>query len=1202
MGVKQRSTYYTPEKVEAVRRNVERYDWARPYREKAVRQADVYVELGWEWLWNVPAPQSIPRSYAVNQKLGCPVCGAAHHAYGRWPWLADPLRRPWKLMCPSCESVFPSNDFASYYESGKDEQGIFRPELADPRYLRNELYPDRGADWGVDGGFGWKDEQGEYWTFIAFYSHWKLWCPMIDAGGNKFPATDAPWQHGGIVAAGLVQLRDAYLYTGELKYAKAGVVLLDRVADLYPDMDCGVFRWEEGILNSHGLTGQGKIVGCIWETGLVRSFVSAYDAFYPALEQQEAMADVASFLSDKATRFRLSNGKRTLADIGTNIEDGIIRQVLPGVKSAQISGNNGMHQSALTLAAIVLDEPGTTEAMLDFVLQEGRRLRPEEGGWAITGGNILHSLVADVDRDGFGDESAPSYNNIWVDTFKMVADILQGYDRYPGADLYRNPKFRQMLRAHAGLLMLDRYMPQIGDSDSAGNPNVLYRVEMAVDTFERTGEPLFAQLAVLANGGTTDGLRGGLFSTDPDQVLKDIKQVMADHGPFRQESVHLGGYGFAALRDGDGDRQRAAWLYQGRNMGHGHRDTLNLGLYGFGLDLAPELGYPEKCDDVHQKRHHWDLSTVSHNTVTVDRCKQSDSVVGSTRLFVGGGDVQAVEAEAPHVYPHTSVYRRCVAYVRVDDAHSYAIDVFQVEGGDEHVYSFHAAEGEVRTEGLALERQTSGTYAGPDVAFGEPFDADPALRLRDYKGSGFHYLSDVERDAAPPSTFAVDWAIRDTWGVLGAAYAEDVRQGDGIHLRLTMLTDADEVALADGHPSTNRPGNPERLRYLLVKRRPADRASRFVAVLEPNKGERLLRSVRRCSVRLSRAGAEASAGAGAGAGAGGAESAGAGAGAGAGGVASAGAGEGVGAEAGEGLGAVASASAGESSGAVASVGASAGAGVGSGAVASAGAGAGAGEESGGVASASAGEGSGGVATVGVSAGAGAAAGIAESRASGVTALRIEHRDGRVDYYVHAADPTVEYTIDDRLVFQGAVGLYAERDGEPVYAFVANGRRLGLAAAANGGAAAAGAAREMAAAADPAARTAAAAHAPAGPVLDGVRAALSGDILDFGRELAEANGLRVRFAEPVPAGLDLTGTHLHAAGDGRNPVFRICGWTPSDADPRVGWLDIGRVTLIDGWADRAADPSAPPAYKYAVAAGDTFTIPLWAEWKRSESEC
>lgn len=1115
MGVKQRSTYYTPEKVEAVRRNVERYDWARTYREKAVRQADEYVELGWEWLWNVPAPQSIPRSYAVNQKLGCPVCGAAHHAYGRWPWLADPLRRPWKLMCPSCESVFPSNDFASYYESGKDEHGIFRPELADPRYMCNELYPDRGADWGVDGGFGWKDEQGEYWTFIAFYSHWKLWCPMVDAGGNKFPATDAPWEHGGIVAAGLVQLRDAYLYTGELKYAKAGVVLLDRVADLYPDMDCGVFRWEEGILNSHGLTGQGKIVGCIWETGLVRLFVSAYDAFYPALEQQEAMADVASFLSDKSTRFRLSNGKRTLADIGTNIEDGIIRQVLPGVKSAQISGNNGMHQSALALAAIVLDEPGTTEAMLDFVLQEGLRLRPEEGGWAITGGNILHSLVADVDRDGFGDESAPSYNNIWVDTFKMVADILQGYDRYPGADLYRNPKFRQMLRAHAGLLMLDRYMPQIGDSDSAGNPNVLYRVEMAVDTFERTGEPLFAQLAVLANGGATDGLRGGLFSTDPDQVLKDIKQVLADQGPFRQESVHLGGYGFAALRDGDGDRQRAAWLYQGRNMGHGHRDTLNLGLYGFGLDLAPELGYPEKCDDVHQKRHHWDLSTVSHNTVTVDRSKQADSVVGSTRLFVGGGDVQAVEAEA-HVYPHTSVYRRCVAYVRVDDAHSYAIDVFQVEGGDEHVYSFHAAEGEVRTEGLALERQTSGTYAGPDVAFGEPFDADPALRLRDYKGSGFHYLSDVERDAAPPSTFAVDWAIRDTWGVLGAAYAEDVRQGDGIHLRLTMLTDADEVALADGHPSTNRPGNPERLRYLLVKRRPADRASRFVAVLEPYKGERLLRSVRRCSVSLSGAGAEASAGTG------GAESA--------------------------------------------------------------GAGAGAGEGSGGVASASA--------------GAGEAAGIAETRASGVTALRIEHRDGRVDYYVHAADPTVEYTIDDRLVFQGAVGLYAERDGEPVYAFVANGRRLGLAAAANGGAAAAGAAREMAAAADPAARPAAAAHAPAGPVLDGVRAALGGDILDFGRELAEANGLRVRFAEPVPAGLDLTGTHLHAAGDGRNPVFRVCGWTPSDADPRVGWLDIGRVTLIDGWADRAADPSAPPAYKYAVAAGDTFTIPLWAEWKRS----
>ncbi|WP_127580447.1 heparinase II/III domain-containing protein [Paenibacillus koleovorans] len=1134
MGVKTRSTYYTSEKVEAVRRNVTLYDWAKPFKEQAVEQAEVYVEMGWEQLWQLPTPQSIPRSYAVNQELGCPVCGEAHHAYGRWPWLADPLRQPWKLICPSCKSVFPSNDFASYYESGKDEHGLFRRELADPRYLINELYPERGPGWGVDDGHGWVDFEtrkaagagqdkqekqaewrGDFWTFVAFYNHWKIWCPMIDAGGNQFPPTDAPWGHGGIAASAIGQLRDAYLYTGELKYAQAGVVLLDRIADLYPEMDCGVFRWEDGILNSHGLTGQGKVIGCIWETGLVRSFVSAYDAFYLALREERAaeMADVVAFLREKVSRYKLPAEKSSLAAITANIEDGIVRQVYPGVRKVQIHGNNGMHQSSLAMAAIVLDEPGTTEEMLDFVLQEGGLLRPEAGGWADTGGDILHSLLHDVDRDGFGDEAAPLYNNLWVDTFKLVADILQGYDRYPIADLYRHPKFRQMLRAHADLLMLRRYIPQIGDSDSAGNPNVLYKAEMAVDTFERTGEPVFAQLAVLANGGTVEGLRAGLFSLDPERVLRDMRQVLAERGLFHNASVHLGGYGFAALRDGGaGDVERAVWLYHGRNQGHGHKDTLNIGLYAFGLDLSPELGYPEKCDDVHQKTHHWDRSTVAHNTVTVDGSKQLNSVVGASRLFVDAGEVKVVEVEAPQVYAQTSVYRRCVVMVRLDETHSYAVDLFHVEGGEEHVYSFHGAEGAVRTEGLQLTAQAGGTYAGAHVAYGEPYDAVPGQRLREYAGSGFHYLTDVVRDEAPGSAFAVEWAIRDTWRVLGmpgdgeagrtheqaeakakgpAAGASAATAADtGVRLRLTMLTAADEVALADGHPSSNRPGNPERLRYMLAKRRPADGVSRFAAVLEPYREQaRQLRDVRRCSVRcVGSAGDGGDDGAGFAAGAAGWSSAG-------------------------------GSTAGESTAEVTAV-----------------------RE----------EPHGGVSEV------------------GVTAIRVERLDGRVDYIVHAADPSQVYLIDERVEFQGHVGVISERAGEPVYAFVANGSRIAWVAA--------GAAQ---------------------PLIDGAPASLGGEILDFSRELAEANWLRVRFTGPLPAsaaGHELTGRYVHAAGAGRNPVFRICGWTPSDADPCEAQLDIGAVTLIEG-----LEPAGPAAggerpYRYAVAAGDTFTIPLSSEWR------
>src|SRR5690606_8547482 len=131
------------------------------------------------------------------------------------------------------------------------------------------------------------------------------------------------------------------------------------------------------------------------------------------------------------------------------------------------------------------------------------------------------------------------------------------------------------------------------------------------------------------------------------------------------------------------EQQRALWMYHGRNTGHGHRDTFNIGLYEYGLDLAPELGYPEKCDSIHQKTHHWDRSTVAHNTVTVDRSKQSESIIGRTRLFVGSGDVQLCELEATDPYPQTSMYRRCSVLIRLDEQHSYVIDNFLVAGGEE---------------------------------------------------------------------------------------------------------------------------------------------------------------------------------------------------------------------------------------------------------------------------------------------------------------------------------------------------------------------------------------------------------------------------------------------------------------------------------------------------------------------------------------
>src|SRR5690606_2416947 len=139
----------------------------------------------------------------------------------------------------------------------------------------------------------------------------------------------------------------------------------------------------------------------------------------------------------------------------------------------------------------------------------------------------------------------------------------------------------------------------------------------------------------------------------------------------------------------------------------------------------------------------------------------------------------------------TELYRRTTALIRVDEINSYVVDLFRVKGGDEHHYCFHSAEGAVTAQGLELISQSKGSYAGEDVEFGKNPD-DGAAPISDYQGAGFHWLKNVERDSDPGEHFSFDWAVKDTWNALGMS--------EDIHLRLTMLGDYDEIAMADGLP------------------------------------------------------------------------------------------------------------------------------------------------------------------------------------------------------------------------------------------------------------------------------------------------------------------------------------------------------------------------------------------------------------------
>lgn len=1143
---KTRSTYYTEEKVTNARNNAARFDWAKNERDSAVARADTYVALGYDYLWNLVTPQTLPRSYGVNQQLGSPVTGKEIDKYGNYPYTANPVEEPWKITDPSSGYKFPTNDFGAFYESGLDEHGIFREELADRSLLVNELYPERGPTWGVDDGNGWVDEDGNYYTFVAYYIHWHLW-------------------HGGIIRNALEALTNAYIYTGDMKYARAGIILLDRIADVYPDMDVSAYD-ASVYLNSHGGRGTGKVIGSIWETSLVQYFLRAYDAFFPVMDDDEVLA----FLGAKGELHKLSF-KDSAAGLRKNVEDGIVREVYPGVKTAKIVGNFGFHQSALALAAVVMDTLPETQEWIDFNFQTGGNM---SNPWRVTGGNILTTLVDDVDRDGHGNESAPGYNVGWLSSLSEVANIMQGYDLYPAADLYDNAKFRKMFASMYPLILSERYTPTIGDSGSAGKPGIVMdKMPILVRAFETYQDPIFAQLAYFMNNNRTDGIHGDIFSPNPDAVAEQIQAVIDSEGPLELDSSHLTGYGFSALRDGVHDKNeygltymflaldvtesstdfrifdsnatvqleanepghhitfafdvpaaddyeiqlkpwrapsygkysveidgqpvaevdfygsakepealatialdegthhitfrntgkndaatnykmgvtqlillteedkenlgeprntlRDLWMYYGRNTGHGHKDTLNIGLHAFGLDLAPDLGYPEFADSRDMHRAQWVNNTISHNTVVVDKRKQSNQWVSIPKHLDSSKFVQLIDVEAPKVYSQTSQYRRTTAMIQADEQNSYTVDFFRVAGGSDHHFSFHGAEGDVSVEGVQLIEQPTGTYAGPDVEFGERIDD---VDGPGYQGSGFHWLKNVERDSNPESQFSIDWHVKDTWNV----YGNGASAPTDTHLRLTMLGEMDEVSLADGVPPRNKPGNPASIRYMIAHRNGDNLDSLFTSVIEPYQGERFIESIEQAELKMN----------------------------------------------------------------------------------------------------------------------GTTVVSNEARA-----VKVRLKNGRTDYIVYSQEPDVLYTVDDKLQAQGFFGVYSEQDGNQVYSYIHDGSYIG----------------------------------PVEGEAESKPASLHGTIADFTRELSTDNHLDVQMNLQGVSLESLVGSFIHVDNDGnRNASYPI--QDAAELNSGVIRLSIGDKTPIRSYVD--ADDFSQ-GFIYDIAENSTFVIPLTYDMEASE---
>ncbi len=793
-------------------RNCEKYQWAASFRDRLVAQVQPWMGLSDEELWRLLPSQGMPRDSAVNRGDGCPNCGQDHYnaPYNPSRWRVNFFERPWQVRCGNCDQWFPSNDFAAYYESALDEQGKFHLGAGDERFLQ----PREGGnpDW-VDDGTG-AEVDGKKWFFAANYA-FRLWEKLLDV---------------------TEKMAVVYTLTGDPAYAHKASVLLDRMADLYPEMDY-MPHYRLGMECSTGGSGRGRVQGKIWETWTAQKCSLAYDHIYEALLEDKALVEFSSRMAERYRGGDKSSGRA----IAQHIEDHLLREFIIGVEDGRIRGNPGMHHYAMACAAIALDDPKDTPAALDWLFEVG-------------GGGIPFILQERLSRDGLSDEAALGYSRIPARSFYRVVGLLERYPAYTRHDILRDyPKFRACYTLGAGARMLDTFSPNWGDGDKCmnwSNTGVTIEKDMALQGYRIFDGEDIAREVWFANGKTLEGLfntrpsrenraegiHWHLYEEDPEAVLADLEHDLAQgRGPL--VSYNSGGHGMAVLQAPQrGEQGRALSVYYGRMKGHGHHDRLNHLLAVDDIVMAPDMGYPLFCNGKWKKRYGWGDHIISHNTCMINDTNPDDqSYSGKTKLFAEAGPVRVADIDGGDIYEDVSTYRRCMVMVDVDETRSYVLDVFWVRGGTNHRLIQNGGGPTVTTEGLDLTEQPTGTLAGPDIEYGEEFDGEHNSQ---YEGSGFSYLENVAK-SGPAGHFSVDWRIVDP----RRERPDDWER----HLRVHNLTPVDEVVLADGIPPRFK-GNPPRLRYLLRSRLGVGRESQFVSVLEPYAKEPFIEGVRALDV------------------------------------------------------------------------------------------------------------------------------------------------------------------------------------------------------------------------------------------------------------------------------------------------------------------------------------------------------------------
>lgn len=571
----------------------------------------------------------VPRTTFYN--LICPNCeGGNVSDSDRWKWSAD---EPDRIACRFCGMVFPNESYPLDHET----------TVTDSTGTKQTYRYWRGSD-------GYR-----YYMQMRVENCWKIYMEQS-----------------------VCRLARLYAGTGQAPYARQALLILDRLADVYPHYNPhGIESWATMAPQIHDIQLLPAPPDGLQPVPGLTQDLPGYKTPYPYCSGMRADSGDNWFYAEMPPHLAYAYDLVAGSDEPRKLSDELGKDVARNIEAFFRATANYARTFPIYLGNM---DP----SLIDGLAVIGRVIgEPEFVHDAMRRANLI--LGRQFYPDGIWREGAPSYHSQTVNGLRRCLEgPLKGYSDPEG---YVNP----------------------GDGLHFSDLNSSRDAPMLIESFAALDR------MCLPNGHVLT-----IHDTWAQESLGRPIRPVPDK---RFETTLMWALGQAIMGLGRGENGVQANLHFSGSYGHAHFDNLDLMLFAHGREMISDIGY------THTILRPFSVGSLAHNLVVVDRADQQGADGRLLGWGVCGDHLRFCEAAAESAYPgNVSVYRRAVATVALPEPGAYVIDVFRVEGGSTHDWCLHGSadhdqaltcsreleprNGSLLPAGVAFERADLGSGQG----------------------------------------------------------------------------------------------------------------------------------------------------------------------------------------------------------------------------------------------------------------------------------------------------------------------------------------------------------------------------------------------------------------------------------------------------------------------------------------------------------